>query len=743
MGTSFSSNLTEASRAVHLFKINGYSATRAMGKSDTIPSKRLAVGGYEWEIHYTPSHDSEWHYWIAFKLVLLGAPRRSDVKAALRCRLMHCFSSAGSGGRGQEYGACFRDASGGDIDAQVSHAFKRADESSGWVRLRKRNVLEASGVIVDDSFTVECTITVITETDAGTGLLSPCSGLNHHLGELLQKGTGADVTLVVSGESFAAHKAILASRSPVFMAEFFGHMKEKLSQSVEIKDMEPAVFRAMLHFIYTDLVPEHDHQEQDGNAMAQHLLAAADRYGIERLKLICEEKLMYDGVSIDTVAMTLVLAEQHGCSRLKAQCVDLIAANLEGVMATKGYKHLMASCPSVLKDLLKAMRAMQCQLTSDLSSWLYILYSPFKLLQCKSANGGRLLLEPHRGRTLRPPVQDQRVLGHQSHGQGGFPPFEATGRWRVRVGGPLHPKPVQRRPLPDRLQARPPQLTALSNVKAALRCRLVSLPSANSNSNQQRRDANRFQGQTLHAFKQAKESSGWTVLCNRSALEASGAVKEDSFTVECTITVITEVADNTAPNNDVHVLLPSSSGLHHHLGQLLQNGTGADVSFVVSGESFSAHKAILASRSPVFMAQFFGRMKEDRLERIEIKDMEPAVFRAMLHFIYTDSAPELADQHDCTVVAQHLLAAADRYGLDKLKLVCEYKLLDGISVSTAATTLALAEQHNCLHLKAKCVEFIVANLDAVMATEGYRHLMASCPATMNDLLLIAVRGRNN
>ncbi|KAK3134322.1 hypothetical protein QOZ80_6AG0547660 [Eleusine coracana subsp. coracana] len=362
MGTSFSCNLTEASCAVHLFKINGYSATRAMGKSDTIPSKRLAVGGYEWEIHYTPSHDSEWHYWIAFKLVLLGAPRRSDVKAALRCRLMHRFSSVGSDGRrGQEYGygMCFRDADGGDVDAQVSHAFKRTDESSGWARLRKRNVLEASGVIVDDSFTVECTITVMTElpADAATGLLPPCSGLNHHLGELLHKGTGADVTLVVSAESFAAHKAILASRSPVFMAEFFGHMKENRSQSVEIKDMDPAVFRAMLHFIYTDLIPELDHQEQDGiNAMVQHLLAAADRYGIQRLKLICEEKLMYDDVSIDTVAMTLVLAEQHGCSRLKAQCVDLIAANLEAVMATKGYKHLMASCPSVMNDLLKAMR---------------------------------------------------------------------------------------------------------------------------------------------------------------------------------------------------------------------------------------------------------------------------------------------------------------------------------------------------------------------------------------------------
>ncbi|OEL13887.1 hypothetical protein BAE44_0025095 [Dichanthelium oligosanthes] len=86
--------------------------------------------------------------------------------------------------------------------------------------------------------------------------LVPSSGLHHHLGELLQQGTGADVKLVVSGESFKAHKSILASRSPVFMAEFFGHMKEKRSQVVEIKHIQAGVFRAMLDFIYTGSAPE-------------------------------------------------------------------------------------------------------------------------------------------------------------------------------------------------------------------------------------------------------------------------------------------------------------------------------------------------------------------------------------------------------------------------------------------------------------------------------------------------------
>ncbi|CAA0829489.1 BTB/POZ and MATH domain-containing protein 1 [Striga hermonthica] len=363
MGSSFS-NLTDAACIVHQFKINGYSATKSMARTDSLPSKRLAVGGYEWEVHYTPSLVVDGGYWIAFRLVLLSAPRRNDVKASFRCRLLYTSSN-----RGHERGACVRDGA-GNVEGQISHAFKRAKESSGWIPLRKRNDVETasrwSGVIIEnDSFTVECTITVVTElpepdtakSNVVRPLIPPLSGLHslhHDLGKLLGKATGSDVVLVVSGESFAAHKAILASRSPVFMAQFFGPMKETHSQRVEIRDMEAAVFGAMLHFMYTDMVPELERQE-DGAIIAQHLLAAADRYGLDRLKSMCEDKLC-DGTRVETAATTLALAEQHGCPKLKARCVEFIAANLDAVMVTEDYKHLMTTSPLVLNDLLRAVR---------------------------------------------------------------------------------------------------------------------------------------------------------------------------------------------------------------------------------------------------------------------------------------------------------------------------------------------------------------------------------------------------
>jgi speckle-type POZ protein len=48
---------------------------------------------------------------------------------------------------------------------------------------------------------------------------------------------------------------------------------------VEIGDMEAVVFRAMLHFIYTDMAPELDGDQEPeaaAAAIAKHLLVATD-----------------------------------------------------------------------------------------------------------------------------------------------------------------------------------------------------------------------------------------------------------------------------------------------------------------------------------------------------------------------------------------------------------------------------------------------------------------------------------
>ena len=50
-----------------------------------------------------------------------------------------------------------------------------------------------------------------------------------------------------------------------------------------------------------------------------------------------------------------------------------------------------------------------------------------------------------------------------------------------------------------------------------------------------------------------------------------------------------------------------------------------------------------------------------------------------------------------------------------------------MQVETVATTLALGEQNHAAELKRVCLDFVSRNLGAVMGSEGYQHMIRSCP----------------
>jgi speckle-type POZ protein len=111
------------------------------------------------------------------------------------------------------------------------------------------------------------------------------------------------------------------------------------------------------------------------------------------------------------------------------------------------------------------------------------------------------------------------------------------------------------------------------------------------------------------------------------------------------------------------------------LGRLLSSGVGADLTFEVGGETFAAHRYILAVRSPVLLEEIISDCLTKRTEAarcgIQISGVEARVFKALLQYIYTDSLPEI-DEGETTDMARHSMAVANRYDLDRLKLICEY-----------------------------------------------------------------------
>ncbi|KAL2541619.1 BTB/POZ and MATH domain-containing protein 3 [Abeliophyllum distichum] len=229
---------------------------------------------------------------------------------------------------------------------------------------------------------------------------------------------------------------------------------------------------------------------------------------------------------------------------------------------------------------------------------------------------------------------------------------------------------------------------------------------------------------------------GYKRFFRRTTLETSDFLKDDCLAMNCTVGVVRTRIEG--PKLYSVPVPPSDMG--ENLKYLLDFELGCDIVFQIGEETFKAHKLILATRSPVFRAQFFGLVGNPNSDKVELEDIEPSIFKAMLHFIYSDN---LVDLHEisgstsaCTsaIMMQHLLAAADRFGLDRLKQLCEAKLCEEVSADTVATTLSLAEQHRCPQLKAICLKFAATNLGVVMHSEGFRHLEQSCPSLLSELL---------
>ncbi|KAG6493015.1 BTB/POZ and MATH domain-containing protein 4-like [Zingiber officinale] len=232
---------------------------------------------------------------------------------------------------------------------------------------------------------------------------------------------------------------------------------------------------------------------------------------------------------------------------------------------------------------------------------------------------------------------------------------------------------------------------------------------------------------------------GYKRFFRRVALETSDYLKDDCLKINCTVGVVVSIVD--APR--LHYIHVPDSDIGIHFGALLDNQQGSDVVFDVCGAKFHAHKLVLAARSPVFHAQFFDDPAGQSGD-VVIAGMEPRVFEAMLHFIYRDiliqddamttsSSPEYSAPN---TLCSKLIAAADKYGLERLRLLCEAHLCKDISVDSVASILSLADSYHAKELKSACLKFAAENLGAVMCSNGFEHLKENCPSLQSELLKI-------
>ncbi|GJN30259.1 hypothetical protein PR202_gb18550 [Eleusine coracana subsp. coracana] len=357
-----SSCTTAMAHGVHMFHVEQYSLLKALGPGRAVRSGSFSVDGYDWAISLYPSgagaSSMQQHATVALDLVaapssmarvvfglgLVDQVQETSTGRSTRSLRLHPFGDAAS--TPGHVSVCVQLLGSANADEEEVVAETASPDNNNnnnnnrvFALQYDKKEFEAAPYLVDDRLAIECEITTIQLPrhvpesqplpDFET-MIAPPPSLSNDLRDLLETGLAADVTFRhAGGEAFPAHRAVLAARSPVFKAQLLLAEPAAAAGHATVVDisMRPQLFKAMLGFIYTDALPPAIDEDLDGDGrknMYRRLLVAADRYGIQRLKQLCESVLC-GCLNTRRVKVMRDLAERCRCDGLKEACEQFIS----------------------------------------------------------------------------------------------------------------------------------------------------------------------------------------------------------------------------------------------------------------------------------------------------------------------------------------------------------------------------------------------------------------------------------
>lgn len=139
-----------------------------------------------------------------------------------------------------------------------------------------------------------------------------------------------------------------------------------------------------------------------------------------------------------------------------------------------------------------------------------------------------------------------------------------------------------------------------------------------------------------------------------------------------------------------------------------------DVTLLCSdGQSFPAHKAILAANSPYFRALFTNGMKETGEKEIRMQDISSRSLEVLLDYIYTRSARITIEN------VKTIFSVADGFLVTGLAEQCVHFLQSALSPNNCIGIMKFASAYNRPDLAAECKSYVLSNFSelAVKSSE--------------------------
>ena len=216
----------------------------------------------------------------------------------------------------------------------------------------------------------------------------------------------------------------------------------------------------------------------------------------------------------------------------------------------------------------------------------------------------------------------------------------------------------------------------------------------------------------LYKFCSNHPSWGWWDFLKRELALANYLEEDGSLVIEADI----QIADE-----DKRVWYPKELQKNDLLVDLYQDASSetSDVSFVVEGTVFQAHKNVLQLRAK----NLYEIAKECGDDApIPMQSIRKEIFKSVLDFVYSVKVPEIQNKE----TAIEYLVAADRYDCIHLKLFAESTLVDKfLTPEGAIEMLLLADSHTCALLKEAAMNLFVTDGDTLRNSAAWSNIKES------------------
>jgi len=254
-----------------------------------------------------------------------------------------------------------------------------------------------------------------------------------------------------------------------------------------------------------------------------------------------------------------------------------------------------------------------------------------------------------------------------------------------------------------------------------------------------------MKGKGEHCFRDNQNGWGWLKLVTHQTLKGEGRdgrpdgeklLPNDSLNILCVMKFKGE--DHTSSGSNKPTNISTTVGNEHEvetdlednkgLLNMLETGELTDIQVKCGKEMFNCHSAILASRSEVFRAMLVNDMREKATKQINLVDIEPDIFKAILMHIYGG----LTNFHDYDKTSK-ILKAADQYGLLGLKKKCEKSLCSNLTIHNCLEHLITADLHNATKLKQLVIKFVVENAREVTHLSNWKEKLTLYPDIFTEV----------